>query len=85
MSKGSRPRPYSVSQKQFGNNYDAIFRKDKEMQVRVAEQGKKFGSCGCGRSPTGNCIGWHGLTEEAFKQKLAEYQSKQLDEANKGN
>jgi hypothetical protein len=27
MSKGSRPRPYSVSQKQFGNNYDAIFRK----------------------------------------------------------
>ena len=85
MSKGSRPRPYSVSQTQFGNNYDAIFRKDKEMQVRVAEQGKKFGSCGCGRSPTGNCIGWHGLTEEAFKQKLAEYQSKQLDEANKGN
>jgi hypothetical protein len=27
MSKGSRPRPYSVSQKEFGNNYDAIFRK----------------------------------------------------------
>jgi hypothetical protein len=27
MSKGSRPRPYSVSQKQFGNNYDAIFGK----------------------------------------------------------
>jgi hypothetical protein len=27
MSKGSRPRPYSVSQEQFGNNYDAIFRK----------------------------------------------------------
>jgi hypothetical protein len=55
------------------------------MQVRVAEQGKKIGSCGCGRSPTGNCIGWHGLTEEAFKQKLAEYQSKQLDETTKGN
>jgi hypothetical protein len=85
MSKGSRPRPYSVSQQQFGNNYDTIFRKDKEMQVRVAEQGKKFGSCGCGRSPTGNCIGWHGLTEEAFKQKLAEYQSKQLNETNQGN
>ena len=27
MSKGSRPRPYSVSQEQFGNNFDAIFRK----------------------------------------------------------
>ena len=26
MSKGSRPRPYSVSQTQFGKNYDAIFR-----------------------------------------------------------
>jgi hypothetical protein len=85
MSKGSRPRPYSVSQKQFGNNYDAIFRKENDMQVRVAEQGKKIGSCGCGRSPTGDCIGWHGLTEDAFKQKLAEYQSKQLDEATKGN
>jgi hypothetical protein len=55
------------------------------MQVRVAEQGKKIGSCGCGRSPTGNCIGWHGLTEEAFKQKLEEYQLKQLNETNKGN
>lgn len=27
MSKGSRPRPYSVSQEEFGNNFDAIFRK----------------------------------------------------------
>jgi len=85
MSKGSRPRPYSVSQTQFGSNYDAIFRKDKEMQVRVKEDGKKFGSCGCGRSPTGDCIGWHGLSEDAFKQKLEEYQAKQLNETNQGN
>jgi hypothetical protein len=27
MSKGSRPRPYSVSQKEFDKNYDAIFGK----------------------------------------------------------
>ena len=27
MSKGSTPRPYSVSQQQFANNFDAIFRK----------------------------------------------------------
>ena len=27
MAKGSRPRPYSVTQKEFGNNYDAIFGK----------------------------------------------------------
>jgi hypothetical protein len=84
MSKGSRPRPYSVSQQQFGNNYDAIFRKDKEMQVRANPEGK-IGTCGCGRSPTGDCIGWHGLTEEAFKQKLEEHQSKQLNETNQGN
>ena len=27
MSKGSTPRPYSVTQQQFAKNYDAIFRK----------------------------------------------------------
>jgi len=37
------------------------------MQIRVKENGEKFGFCGCGRSPTGDCIGWHGLTEEAFQ------------------
>jgi len=33
MSKGSRPRPYSVSQKDFASNYDAIFRKPTPAQV----------------------------------------------------
>lgn len=33
-------------------------------------------SCGCGRSPTGECIGWHGLTEEDYKKKLEEYNAK---------
>ena len=32
------------------------------------------GRCGCGRSPTGKCCGWHALTEDAYKQKLAEYE-----------
>ena len=36
------------------------------MQVRVEENAKEFGSCGCGRSPTGKCIGWHGLSEEMY-------------------
>ena len=27
MSKGSSPRPYSVSQDEYANNYDRIFRK----------------------------------------------------------
>lgn len=79
MSKGSRPRPYSVSQKQFGNNYDAIFRKENDMQVRVAEQGKKIGSCGCGRSPSGNCCGWHGLTEDQYKEALEKYMTNEQD------
>ena len=32
--------------------------------------------CGCGRSPTGKCIGWHSLSEEDYKKKLAEYELK---------
>lgn len=32
--------------------------------------------CGCGRSPTGKCVGWHGLTKEEFQVKLKEYQDK---------
>jgi len=37
------------------------------MQVRVKENPEEFGKCGCGRSPTGKCCGWHGLTEEDFQ------------------
>lgn len=69
MSKGSTPRPYSISQNQFAANWDAIFNKGKVM---------KTGTCGCGRSPTGNCIGWHSLTEDEYKVKLANY--KEFDE-----
>jgi hypothetical protein len=36
MSKGSRPRPYSVSQTEFGNNFDAIFRKKDRREVEDA-------------------------------------------------
>ena len=33
MSKGSRPRPFSVGQDQFGSNWDTIFgKKSKESQ-----------------------------------------------------
>ena len=37
MSKGSRPRPYSVSQKEFANNYDAIFGKKDRRVIEDAE------------------------------------------------
>ena len=38
--KGSSPRPFSVSQKTFGNNYDNIFRKKspKELEEDKIEQ-----------------------------------------------
>ena len=36
--------------------------------------------CGCGRSPTGFCKGWHSLTEEEYQKKLKEYQENTKDE-----
>lgn len=37
MSKGSRPRPFSISQKDFGSNFDAIFRKPNPKDVDDAK------------------------------------------------
>lgn len=51
------------------------------MQIRADEN---FAKCGCGRSPTGKCIGWHGLPESEYKTRkdayeLAEYQKQAQD------
>lgn len=35
--KGSSPRPYSVSQETFGDNYDAIFRKKSPQEIDDAK------------------------------------------------
>ena len=43
MSKGSTPRPYSVSQKQFTDNWDAIFKKDKQEQKEKEKQNDSMG------------------------------------------
>lgn len=48
------------------------------MQVRANENGK-IGSCGCGRSPTGDCCGWHALSEDQYREKLAQYESKNVE------
>jgi hypothetical protein len=40
-----------------------------KMQIRVKEDSEEFGKCGCGRSPTGKCIGWHGLSEELYQHQ----------------
>jgi hypothetical protein len=90
MGKGSRARPFNVSKEEFDNSFEGIFGKrvptylkrfteETDMQVRANPEGK-IGTCGCGRSPTGNCIGWHGLTEA----QLAEAKSKwELDQYTK--
>jgi hypothetical protein len=91
--KGSKPRPFVVPKEDFDKSFENIFgkyvppylrnRTGETMQVRVPEEGKKLGTCGCGRSPTGNCIGWHGLTEEQFKEAQEKYLTNQED--TKGN
>ncbi len=80
MSKGSRPRPFSISQEELGNRMDSIFGKKqlreqyippplpvefyKENNMTPSVKSMQKGTCGCGRSPTGNCCGWHALTED---------------------
>jgi Fe-S cluster assembly ATPase SufC len=49
-----------------------------DMQVRVKEDPAQFGKCGCGRSPTGKCIGWHGLTQEQFQRAQANWLEEEL-------
>ena len=92
MGKGSRARPYSVPLKEFDATFDTIFGKKEPkprwtppplpegiMQVRVKENADEIGRCGCGRSPTGKCIGWHGLTEEAFVERKELYETGKVD------
>lgn len=33
--------------------------------------------CGCGRSPTGKCVGWHSLSDAEYKEKLKDYEKKE--------
>ena len=42
---------------------------------------KENGTCKCGRSPTGDCIGWHKLTEEQYQEKTEEDKGKIIKEA----
>ena len=42
-----------------------------------AVEDMKKGTCGCGRSPTGDCIGWHGLNEEQLKAAQEKYLAEQ--------
>lgn len=37
--KGSAPRPFSVSQEEFANNFDRVFGKKKNVETIVTEDG----------------------------------------------
>ena len=74
--KGSSPRPFSVSHKTYSDNWDKIFKRN-DMTPKVDEE---IGKCGCGRSPTGKCMGWHALSEDEYQAKLAEYIAEKVDE-----
>ena len=58
----------------YRDNYDLIWGK-KKMTPAVKDMQK--GTCGCGRSPTGDCIGWHGLSEEQLKVAQEKYLAEQ--------
>tara|TARA_Y100001958_G_C21087783_1_gene441940 strand:+ start:499 stop:612 length:114 start_codon:yes stop_codon:yes gene_type:complete len=36
-------------------------------------------NCGCGRSPTGKCIGLHKITKEEYAEALKKYKAKKAD------
>ena len=43
--KGSAPRPFSVSQEKFANNFDAIFRKNVKAAVEIhSDKGYELGT-----------------------------------------
>ncbi len=60
---------------------DSMVESFRQRDERIAKEKKKKGSCGCGRSPTGLCVGWHKLTEEEYKEKKNKYE--QLNESEK--
>lgn len=40
--KGSSPRPFSVTQDEFANNFDRIFRKDKRLEEEHHQEDEEF-------------------------------------------
>ena len=54
------------------------WRRNTVMQIRVQENPDDFGRCGCGRSPSGKCCGWHSLTDEQYQDALVKYEADQF-------
>ena len=47
----------------------------REQETDMAEAN----TCGCGRSPTGKCCGWHNLSEEQYAEKKAQWEARQAE------
>ena len=47
----------------------------REQETNMAEAN----TCGCGRSPTGKCCGWHNLSEEQYAEKKAQWEARQAE------
>jgi len=68
----------------YRRNFDEIFKQEKEltdlsMKQSIANKQERLKkTCPCGRSPIGKCIGWHGLSESDYQQKLKEWQEKNV-------
>ena len=55
----------------------AVLVTDRLILMRSKFTMSEANSCGCGRSPTGKCVGWHNLTEEQYAEKKAIWEAKQ--------
>jgi len=65
MSKGSSPRPYSVSNQEYSNRWDAIFGRDNEKknEAQDVESDRPADPCNSGSSD--NSEGQAGQTKDA--------------------
>jgi len=52
------------------------------MTTFTTEDRQAASTCGCGRSPTGYCVGWHGLVEEDYLKERDQWElNKYMQEA----
>ena len=57
-----------------------MYEKDQSIKKEVLKM-TESPKCGCGRSPTGNCIGWHALSEEKYQEKKTAYEARQAQKS----
>ena len=51
--------------------------------MRKGRKMSEASKCGCGRSPTDNCVGWHSLSDAEYQIKKATYEKRQAEKAKK--